>query len=297
MPNLLDLPREVRDHIYTYSTHDLRLKWIQEAGGWASKLSPVVNVQVNDAPIVSVLLTHSRLKEEYMQSTIYRQLSMTLRLESAARASTTAHSRSLAGSGTSLTTATVSMLRRVIHITIFVDCGSICTGSVYPNNVLCSDLEQLLNILASPATRLASIKIAMQYDDGLSLPDTMLDFAYLPGNFFPGVPHALVGLPLVQRAGAYRLTRGETPSHIGAASPRVSHSIDDTACYVYGKERYWSEEEVLEEWPNAETEAPEVGKGRKARLPNVIKGWREKRGHEEAKAWFGAERLMHGQVI
>ncbi|KAE8863499.1 hypothetical protein PTNB73_06706 [Pyrenophora teres f. teres] len=71
--HLLTLPRELRDEIYTYLSHDLILEEIPKAGG--------VHAKIYRAPILNVLLVHSTLHEEYLASDIFKQLTITVHRE------------------------------------------------------------------------------------------------------------------------------------------------------------------------------------------------------------------------
>ncbi|KAF3008437.1 hypothetical protein E8E13_002951 [Curvularia kusanoi] len=73
-PHLLTLPREIRDMIYGYLTQDrqLPLKSISQVDGFRTL------VEIKKPPYVDVLLTHSRLRDEYLQSTCFKDLSLVI---------------------------------------------------------------------------------------------------------------------------------------------------------------------------------------------------------------------------
>jgi hypothetical protein len=70
-PRLLTLPREVRNLIYGYLTREVELRGIDKIGD-----KPTI-VTIGNAPYVNVLLTHSRLHEEYKESSRFSQVSAT----------------------------------------------------------------------------------------------------------------------------------------------------------------------------------------------------------------------------
>jgi hypothetical protein len=65
-PHLLTLPREIRDSIYSHLRHEVVLRCQYES------------LQLQNAPIVAVLLTHSQLYHEYKETDYYKNLSCKL---------------------------------------------------------------------------------------------------------------------------------------------------------------------------------------------------------------------------
>ncbi|KAJ4314150.1 hypothetical protein N0V94_006609, partial [Neodidymelliopsis sp. IMI 364377] len=71
--HLLALPREIRNQIYTYLHQPLQFRWeINKHDVHCATIS------VSQAPIPSVLQTCTRLRDEYQESPIFRNLSATL---------------------------------------------------------------------------------------------------------------------------------------------------------------------------------------------------------------------------
>ena len=66
---LLTLPREIRNIIYDFLSREIDLRTINELGGVATV------VHITNAPCVEVLLTHSRLHDEYLEVECFRNLS------------------------------------------------------------------------------------------------------------------------------------------------------------------------------------------------------------------------------
>jgi hypothetical protein len=79
MANLLTLPREIRDQIYTYLTRDLTVQWHRGIDDWKSTLETTVDIEIKDAPLFHVLLTPSQLRDEYLESTVFKRFSIMLR--------------------------------------------------------------------------------------------------------------------------------------------------------------------------------------------------------------------------
>lgn len=75
-PNLLTIPREIRDQIYSFF-HEARL--LGPFYHW-EPLSHI-HLRVYNAPFIDVLLTHSRLREEYLESDSFRNRTCELIVE------------------------------------------------------------------------------------------------------------------------------------------------------------------------------------------------------------------------
>ncbi|KAF3037457.1 hypothetical protein E8E12_001308 [Didymella heteroderae] len=60
VPDLLTLPREIRDQIYKHLVHDLNYRH-----AIATRYENIVRISVKDLPMVSLYMTHPRLYDEY----------------------------------------------------------------------------------------------------------------------------------------------------------------------------------------------------------------------------------------
>ena len=70
-PYLLTVSREIRDRFYSYVYRKLQL--------YHTPLHDVeskIDIRLENAPLISVLLTHSRLRAEYTQSPSFKELSL-----------------------------------------------------------------------------------------------------------------------------------------------------------------------------------------------------------------------------
>jgi hypothetical protein len=122
MAHLLTIPREIRDLIYGYLTQERNFYLERERCYYGSK---EVDVQVKNAPLLSVLLSHSRLKEEYMESTAFKRLSITLRMSPVYPGPDEPRDpSSFLGWDTALKQAYSRMLEHVTQVTVFVNCGT-----------------------------------------------------------------------------------------------------------------------------------------------------------------------------
>jgi hypothetical protein len=141
MAHLLTIPREIRDRIYTYLTQDRNFYLRRDQRPIGSDLSREVDVHVKQAPLLSVLLTHSRLKEENLESAAFKGLSMTLQMtpENDNEDAPERDLKSFIGLDTSFSPIYNRMLAKVTSITVFVDCGDVLNfqiGYVWPKIVI-----------------------------------------------------------------------------------------------------------------------------------------------------------------
>ena len=71
-PHLLTLPREIRDNIYKHLHHRLDLRSIDKLG------TVQVIVTLENAPCVDIMLVHSQMRDEYLQSDSFKNLSASI---------------------------------------------------------------------------------------------------------------------------------------------------------------------------------------------------------------------------
>jgi len=110
---------------------------------------------------------------------------------------------------------------------------------------------------------------------------------YLEENFLAAPPDTFVNLPIVQRGESYRLYDTD---------PRYGEEwvVTKIAWYSFGEDEeagYWKPTDVEREWPVPPDDqritkfeqadgTPQFG------LEHMLSESREKKGHEEAVAWF-----------
>jgi hypothetical protein len=121
VPNLLTLPRELRDLIYSYLTHDIAV-----TVSYDSSDLPLVRsdrafaVHVTDAPVPSVLRVHSRLHDEYQEAPCFsRPFRATIYIDGTL-GSVYMPTPSLPEISTSRADA---LLCKANHVNIIIDCG------------------------------------------------------------------------------------------------------------------------------------------------------------------------------
>ncbi|KAF2001553.1 hypothetical protein P154DRAFT_164906 [Amniculicola lignicola CBS 123094] len=85
-PHLLTLPREIRDLIYGFLTHevivetDIGITLPEETGTISERCGSICYLELPSCPFHSVLLVHPQLYAEYMASSVFSRLSVTLHM-------------------------------------------------------------------------------------------------------------------------------------------------------------------------------------------------------------------------
>ncbi|KAH7063870.1 hypothetical protein BKA63DRAFT_183822 [Paraphoma chrysanthemicola] len=172
--NLLSIPREVRNLIYSYLTQELRLNWTEVFRTTHTDIATSVEVVVTNVPILSVHLAHSRLKDEYEQCPAFRKVTMTLRLKSRQDL----NKQSLSVLSKRLKTYPASSIKHflahIVRVVILVDCGKrhqiLFHGMVYQTS---SNVWRTLQALTAPlavlSPKLPSVKVAFSFKPGDAL--------------------------------------------------------------------------------------------------------------------------------
>jgi hypothetical protein len=66
------LPRELRDIIYSYLTHDREVTWQVETGEYQSARRYHATVRVTDSPVGNALRVNSQLHDEYIDTDCFQ---------------------------------------------------------------------------------------------------------------------------------------------------------------------------------------------------------------------------------
>jgi hypothetical protein len=296
-PHLLTLPRELRDQIYSYLSDD--------DPGWrlTGLFSPKpVQFRFHNAPNLSVLHTHPRLRTEFFEADWTKELSVTFRLGVPSGLFNNLTTWNIMYKSLTLP-ADILFTHWVRHVTILVDRGHKRCGDNALGKFWWKAIQQLLDALSEKAVFLSTVKVAVQQHATTRLRD--LDVAYprfVDRYFITPPPSFLNGLWLVQRCEGYRLDLDMVlslfppppPGHppiplpTGAPHTRVVHGVVKHGCYVYAcgeyEDRLWKRAEVGElffvKGYSGACELPP------AILAHEMREWREKRGHGEAEVWF-----------
>ncbi|KAH7076245.1 hypothetical protein FB567DRAFT_553197 [Paraphoma chrysanthemicola] len=215
--NLLSIPRELRNLIYNYLTREMRFNWTGAFRPTHTDLATRVEVVVTNVPIPSVLLAHSRLKDEYEECQAIKNVTMTLRLKSRQDRNNQSLDVLLEQLKTYATSSIEHTLPHIVRVVIFVDCGKrhlvMFHGMLYQTS---SNIWPTVQIL------------------------------FTTGRFLPSPLDRLASLPLEQRAEAYRLSYGNSADPTNDA---MEHVITKVGCYLFtkgsGTAHYWRPREVL----------------------------------------------------
>jgi hypothetical protein len=318
--NLLTLPRELRDRIYSYLTHTIDIQWdgfTKDAPrgmrGEKQILEPIRGHLVN-CPLPSVLLVHPRIHQEYhamcekvLEAFFDESLCMVGPPERLWRP---------------LEDSTIARLR---HVTVNIRLHIRTTFQ----NLDWQNQLHLLGTLATKATQLQTLRVGVRQQYRNTTPiisDQHLDAILAdatcrlgtprPTAFLPGVPVVLNDLVLVQRGEGYRIgylnaitNRTPTgPATLTIASDTtymledfaysLRHGVRKIGVYTYARQglnyekRLWTTENAISSWPmrdypkealdNVPTERATLWAG----LPRKLTGWVEKRGAKDVKNWF-----------
>jgi hypothetical protein len=273
-PNLLTLPRELRDRIYSYLTHQLDLNWdysdlstLIGADGNVQIIEPVP-VRVLDCPFPQLLCVHPRIYEEYHAACLKNLEAI---IDPALHTVDKSHFHPHQISKDFSTT----VLARLRHVTLFITLHAKTTF----HNLDWQNQLNLLSALIKKADRLVSVRIAIRQQLHMSSPtfdESQLPSVLIPGAqrlaitsthpFLPSLPLTLAGMSLSQRGEGYHI--GYAPTSVSPSIPTsnpthkinnrtytLSHAIRKIGVYMYDQDernfvkRKWRVEEVVERWP------------------------------------------------
>jgi hypothetical protein len=280
-PTLLTLPREIRNHIYSYLSKELQCDWVAAINedhtptadsdecydlATGPLLYDVVKVVFNNAPDPAVLAVHSCLRAEYLkeQELPSEGLSVCINLKLG-----TVY---LSESNEQDTDARIKItFTKVKHVILNVD---IQTYNIdHDSYTLPAFLEALLPKLTNVGTLRITLRQAYT-----PLPDMKLLHHLLPPGFaeravgfLPVFPNVLAGLYAIQRSEGYRVgfasvmdaeTHGFAAGNVNAhwnpdnLSFVTWHRIHKVGVYMYAKPGvdmaklpFWTTSEVVEHFP------------------------------------------------
>jgi hypothetical protein len=326
-PNLLTLPRELRDHIYSYLTHQLDFNWhasdilsTRGADGNIQLIEPV-SVRLVNCPFPSILCVHPLIYEEYHTACVGNLEAI---IDPALQSLRSSQFR-LDGKLNELSDAALACLR---HVKLFI---TLHAKTAFHN----LDWQQQLNLLHTlikKADAVVTLRVAVRQQhlmdsptfNELQMPSVLIPAAQRLADaeshpFLPNMPLTLDDMQLVQRGDGYHV--GYAPTYLGMRTPvstmqqsttrtytingreySLSHAIRKIGVYMYtrgGEEhskRLWTVGEVVERWsmrkyPREAIESVSAERGAVlARSPFGLSEWVEKRGAEDLKDWASIAR-------
>jgi hypothetical protein len=285
-PSLLTLPRELRDHIYSYLTQELNFCVSYDAGQLPEvRQEKAFAIHIENAPLGSVLLSHSRLHDEYLETPFFKTIRATVHIDGTIGS----HSERPLSQLPELTASQAdSTLRRVLHAIIIIDFGDGNNNGRQPDFAAYWPFLQTFALkFGTPATPLLSLKIAASFRTyAMIMPyiaDTRTDF--YQNTIFRPPPIEIACLPLIQRLEAERFT-------IILAGGSVHHyNISLLCCYAFQdeleEERYWDKGLLAKHFPINGTGEPWDRDAEACNLPawHTIPHrsglWKERSGREE----------------
>lgn len=282
---LLTLPRELRNLIYSHLPGEEEPDWSE------TSLFPTFCLlyRVHNAPTLALLHAHPRLREECLDIIEKQGVSVTLCDRDRLQPCHIDAPHQLPPIRKRRTLPLDTLFTRYIrHVTILVP-----NSHEDVNEWTWNTTRRFVSVLAPKTPFLATIRIEYQYRSQTLLQhhnNTYARFDMSPFMLVP--PSYLDTLQLVQRVEGYRLEQ-EPISESEHRSPRRRHRCLTYGCYLFSKagvdyiSHLWKPEDVngrlwvkpydVDDW---RTPLPAWVVNHK------LKDWREKRGHEEAVAWF-----------
>jgi hypothetical protein len=148
-PHLLTIPREIRNIIYGYLTHDVVHEFLWQECPKSSVRASAIHFE--QAPILSVLLTHSQISEEYCESKCFWNLRASVNY-------TLSHYVSWEGGGNTLARPDQETVKQALshlhEFAIFVEALPIESPCVW------DDAQLLSDILIQHMLQLTTIRLA-----------------------------------------------------------------------------------------------------------------------------------------
>ncbi|KAF1927326.1 uncharacterized protein M421DRAFT_421727 [Didymella exigua CBS 183.55] len=264
---LLDLPREIRDHIYSYLHQPHQLIW--EIG---KRHVHCVSINVPKAPIPAVLQTCTRLRDEYRESPSLRTLAATISTTRATNhetaASTDLQCHAVARSVIMHTEPApiehvAYLLASVRTVTILME----NKRSLDEDTPVWNELRTLESLLSPFHQTLTTIRVAVhQCQDPHPLQmnsrretEAYTDPSLITSRFMPIPSTTFMGKPLIQQAAGYRLQLVLLQMHPSDQEDLLERfHRHRTGVYVYSDESpirlakeglYWIQGEVVKSFP------------------------------------------------
>jgi hypothetical protein len=266
--HLLGIPRELRDTIYDYlheERHELNIE---------TKYNAVVGLR--NCPLVNVLLVHSQLREEYLESRCFRNISL--------------YFSNFAGDGAETVLASPALrnissaFRIVRECTVYIELDSF--DDEISSESIWSDVETVVDVLAPNIQNLAVLCIAVQtvqprkfYYGDLSM---YTNEDWTMESDFSSPPRELLELPFTKGGEGYRLLNPRRV-HSLSAPDRASHDQHHVGIFTFSRESHKqkthliSHDDIIEQWPARECH------------PTVLQMLPEEK-HQEVVSW--SRRIM-----
>lgn len=264
---LLDLPREIRDHIYSYLHQPRQVRW--EVG---KNDVHCVSIHVPRAPVSAVFQTCTRVYEEYQQSRGLRTLAATISTTRATNHETAAATdlQCHAVEGSVIMHAQPAPIEHVAHLLASVKNLTILVDnkrSMNEDTPVWNELQTLESLLSPFHQTLSTVRIGIhqrQDPNPLQMNSRRETKAYTDpslgtSKFMPVPIPTFMGKPLMQQAAGYRLQLVLLQLHPSDQKDLLERfHRHKTGVYVYSNEAplrlaknslYWQQEEVVQSFP------------------------------------------------
>jgi hypothetical protein len=221
-PHLLTIPREIRDKIYGYLHHQIKTCWAWREIQSQPDCWDTAVLIVHNAPLLDVLLTHSRLRDEYLESACFRVPSLTILY-------VPNDSYMSRGENQDISNGILAQLRTATILFGFE------FGTSGPSHWV--DIRKFTEVVASKAPKLSTLRIGMRYPGQEGVPHEMLPalarthFVANRVKFMPPPPNNLMRLPITRRGEGYTLEFVEFPDDC------LAHIIVRVGAYVFSREK------------------------------------------------------------
>lgn len=313
--HLLGLPRELRDGIYSFLTHQIDFNWDRDKVSAPFSIDGVqiiepVPLRFINSPIAHVFRIHPQIHAEYYEASL---LNLEAVVDPALHTTKASHFRPRPDSGASINAALVHVRHFSVFLTIHARTAS--------RNLDWENQLSLLDDITSKASLLSTLRVAVRQQYHFvapTIPDEHLDRLLLKATtrlsssqeFLPKMPLALPRISLAQRGEGYHVGQGGTYNHedhhsqphqVASASPGqinvLRHGVRKIGVYMYARDPnnctkwLWTVEELVAKWPMRRYNrcvkmiVDEERAKWLERAPYRMTEWLERRGVEEVKSW------------
>jgi hypothetical protein len=301
------LPRELRDIIYSYLTHDREVTRQVETGEYQSARRYHATVRVTDSPVGNALRVNSQLHDEYIDTDCFQEIAIVIKFD-------------MQGSwaernGTSEDNSTAcAIFARAHDLTMFVDHVPQCRTDDLVT--WWTELQYIIHEITKNTPKMSTLRLAIQHHDadfGVAIRHCDIRrhsatfSAVSRRQFLPTPPTVLANMPLAQRGEGYRVcfshsvksNKVQNASHVQPGEAIVAfYEVVRAGVYLYSRfetdKPYWTVEEVVRECSLFDranyTESSDVQSEEERKLlenlPYEMREWKEMRD-DEVMMWTG----------
>jgi hypothetical protein len=270
--HLLTIPRELRDQIYSYLTHSFQRTWMSQD----QRFSCVIRYE--NAPLPSLFLAHTRLRDEYLEAVRDKPPSATFIADSP---------RSILASLLEDNDFKYRGLELLYNATLVVDYRPPYEADFSLQLIPC------IVVLGARAPRLRTIQVALarrlatMSHKQLPMVRHIMNHVHTTAGY-PSMPANVIHLPLTQKTEAFHIRYNE-PDPMRESEDKV-HQVKHLAYFIFTNEdveKYaWNQENALATWKPSKypqevlDTCPRESVERVASMPFELRDWKEQRGSD-----------------